>query len=270
MKKLMSLMMVCAMLATTAMGCGDDAAESTATTTTTTATTTTTEAEETTTTEATTTTPEIPAPTVDANAITFEDDDLWTAHAMCEKNFENDESNVELTVEEFNGTKQLRIQVLDKDDNGTYKVPKIVFNIAELVGAENIHKIKKISCDFTSNAVGEFTGDDGTAALVPGNAMGALAGGLAAEKKTDADGGLVQNTWATFTEFAFDCWDWQWCYSHVDANILLDANCYEEGNADATFVIMRWGIPNQADLYVDNITFYDADGNSIPLVYSPS
>ena len=34
-------------------------------------------------------------------------------------------------------------------------------------------------------------------------------------------------------------------------------------------MVMRWGIPNQADLYIDNITFYDADGKSIPLVYTP-
>ena len=32
---------------------------------------------------------------------------------------------------------------------------------------------------------------------------------------------------------------------------------------------MRWSIPNQADVYLDNITFYDEDGNSIPIVYKP-
>ena len=137
-----------------------------------------------------------PTPTVDENAITFEDGDLYTAHSMAEKNYENDESATKLTIEEFNGTKQLRVQVLDKDDSGTYKVPKVVFNLAELVGAENLNKIKSISCDITGVAVGMFTGDDGSEMLVPGNVIGALGGNLAAEKKTDADGGLLQNTWA--------------------------------------------------------------------------
>ncbi|MBQ2264814.1 MAG: hypothetical protein II341_05345 [Oscillospiraceae bacterium] len=31
------------------------------------------------------------------------------------------------------------------------------------------------------------------------------------------------------------------------------------------FLIMRWGIQNLSSMYIDNITFYDADGNSIPL-----
>ena len=32
---------------------------------------------------------------------------------------------------------------------------------------------------------------------------------------------------------------------------------------------MRWGISNEADLYIDNLTFYDEDGNSIPIVNEP-
>ena len=130
--------------------------------------------------------------------------------------------------------------------------------------------IKSISCDITGVAVGMFTGDDGSEMLVPGNVMGALGGNLAAEKKTDADGGLLQNTWANLTEFSFAEWENNWVYSHVEANILLDANRYEAGYDGATLVLMRWGIPNQADLYIDNITFYDEDGKSIPLAYKPS
>lgn len=32
--------------------------------------------------------------------------------------------------------------------------------------------------------------------------------------------------------------------------------------------IMRWGMQNIQDTYIDNITFFDADGNSIPLTIS--
>ena len=34
---------------------------------------------------------------------------------------------------------------------------------------------------------------------------------------------------------------------------------------DANFLIMRWGIANESDMYIDNIVFYDEDGNSIPV-----
>ena len=34
---------------------------------------------------------------------------------------------------------------------------------------------------------------------------------------------------------------------------------------DANFLIMRWGLANESDMMIDNIVFYDADGNSIPL-----
>ena len=37
----------------------------------------------------------------------------------------------------------------------------------------------------------------------------------------------------------------------------------------ANFLIMRWGLSNEADLYLDNIIFYDEDGNSIPIVNEP-
>ncbi|WP_276796668.1 hypothetical protein [Ruminococcus champanellensis] len=271
MKKLAALLLTCSMLAAVT-GCGDnkDSSSQAATEAASTAAATTEAATTEAPTEAPSTERPAPTPTVDENAITFEDGDLYTAHSMAEKNYENDESATKLTIEEFNGTKQLRVQVLDKDDSGTYKVPKVVFNLAELVGAENLNKIKSISCDITGVAVGMFTGDDGSEMLVPGNVMGALGGNLAAEKKTDADGGLLQNTWANLTEFSFAEWENNWVYSHVEANILLDANRYEAGYDGATLVLMRWGIPNQADLYIDNITFYDEDGKSIPLAYKPS
>lgn len=229
------------------------------------------------------TAPPTPTPVVDANAITFESGDLFTAHAMEEKDYANDESRVKLTVEPFNGTQQLRIQVLDQDpDTGDYKVPKVVFQLAALVGAENLGKIDKISCDMTAVAVGNFTDPDtGTQMLVPGNLMGAFCGNLAEEKQKNAAGAVIQNAWTTHgPEFAFSAWEWNWGYFHYETNALfndvngtLDAalaakDCYETGYEKATLVLMRWGIPNQADLYLDNLTFWDRDGKSIPIVYS--
>ena len=34
---------------------------------------------------------------------------------------------------------------------------------------------------------------------------------------------------------------------------------------DVNFSVMRWGMQNISDFYIDNITFYDIEGNAIPL-----
>ena len=75
--------------------------------------------------------PEYPVFTPDPNAITFNDsDDLYTAHCMAQKNFENDESNCRLSVAEYKGERQLKIEVLDFDkEKYMYKTPKIVFDM---------------------------------------------------------------------------------------------------------------------------------------------
>lgn len=216
-------------------------------------------------TEEETTEPPIPTPEVDANAISFEDGDLYTAHCL---GTDADESACTLTVEEFNGSQQLRIQVLDFDDvGGNYKIPKIVFNIGDLIGYENLSKVQKITCDISAKAIGEFVGEDGVGYIVPGNLMGALGGALAAEKVLDDEGNVIQNTWSNLVEFSAAEWNFDWVYTHVEADILLDVNHFQDGFQDAKLMVMRWGIPNQADMYIDNLTFWDKDGNSIPLVY---
>ena len=157
------------------------------------------------------------------------------------------------------------MEVLDqKADGSGYKIPKIVFDVAKLVGAENLSRIQRISCDVTAVAVGTFTAENGEEILVPGNLMLGVAGKLAAENTTE------QADWITFTEKSTDEWENEWVYLHVDANSPLPRNHYQDGYEGATLVFMRWSIPNQADLYLDNLTFYDADGNSLPIVYAPA
>ncbi len=207
--------------------------------------------------------PDYPVFAPDKNAITFNDsDDLYTAHCMAQKNFENDESDCRLSVAEYRGERQLKIEVLDFDkEKFMYKVPKIVFDMDELVGSENLSKVKSFSCDITQVAVGEFKGDDGEMMLVPGNLMGTF-GSNVGEECADwyAPAG-------SSNEYATAEWDFEWEYLHVEGKWLLKG--FVDGTTDSTLVFMRWGIPNQADIYIDNITFYDEDGNSVPIVYTP-
>lgn len=206
--------------------------------------------------------PDYPVVTPDANAITFNDsDDLFTAHCMAQKNFENDESNCNLSVAEYKGERQLKIEVLDYDNEKyMYKTPKIVFDVDELVGVDNLRKVKSFSCDITQVAVGEFTGDDGEKMLVPGNLMGTFGSNVGEEGDWYVPAG-------SSNEYAQAEWDFEWEYLHVEGKWLLKG--FVDGAADSTLVFMRWSIPNQADIYLDNITFYDEDGNSIPIVYTP-
>lgn len=206
--------------------------------------------------------PDYPVITPDANAITFDDsDDLFTAHCMAQKNFENDEADCNLSVAEYKGEKMLKIEVLGYDEEKhMYKVPKIVFDMDELVGADNLSKVKSFTCDITQVAVGEFKGDDGEMMLVPGNLMGTFGSNVGEDSKWYQPTGSAN-------EFAQEEWTFEWEYLHVEGKWLLKG--FADGNTESTLVFMRWGIPNQADIYIDNITFYDEDGNSIPIVYTP-
>ncbi len=256
---LSALTLMCAFTA-----CGDEggkeSSESTTTSTTTTTTTSTT----------TTTTTTAPAKLeVDPNAITFDTASLYTGHCMAESNFTNDEAECELSIEELDGDKKLRVQVLGKNEDGDYKVPKIVFNLAELIGAENTGEIGQISVDFTCKAEGVWVNDDGTESKVVGNFLGAIAGNIAEEKGVDADGITTQNTWATHYEFSLNDWENEQQTWRVDAKVpaLLAVNGYADNYEGATLVIMRWGQANQVDFYIDNITIYDKNGKSMPIIY---
>ncbi|MCR4761245.1 MAG: hypothetical protein K5705_13435 [Oscillospiraceae bacterium] len=202
------------------------------------------------------------------DAITFEDGALYTAHQMGEG---GDEADIELSVADLDGDKKLKVHVLRDESTGKFGVPKIVFNLPEMIGVENVGKIGKISVDFTCIANETWHNDDGTESLVVGNFLGALAGNLASEKVKDADGNITQNSWATHYEFKYEDWEnaehtWR-CETEVPAK-KIPANGYAENDPGTTLVIMRWGQANDVDFYIDNITFYDKDGNTIPITFT--
>lgn len=208
--------------------------------------------------------PEKPVLVADENAITFEDGDIYTAYNIdvdAEGKGNGDSSGTNLSVVEYNGSKMLKIEVLEQDDEGNYKVPKVGFDVDALVGAENVDKIKSFQFDMFQVAVGTFTGEDGTEVLCPANFIGGFGGN---SPTTDNP-----SRWVSFGDFSAAEWTWDWVYTQFQGKILLDSNKFEAGQEGCSIVLMRWGQPNQADIYIDNITFFDADGNSIPIVYTP-
>ncbi|MBR5371667.1 MAG: hypothetical protein IK130_05565 [Oscillospiraceae bacterium] len=271
--KLLAFLSAAAMLGSvTACGKAEDSAPVQTTAAATAAETTVTTAAETTT-VTTTTKPdpvfvdELKDKEIPVGAITFDTPSLYTAHAM---GGGGDEAPVELSLVDFDGDKKLRVRVL-RQDGEDFQVPKIVFNLGELIGAENTGKIGHISVDFTTLAREEWQNDDGTASVVVGNFLGALAGNIAKEKGKDADGNLTQNDWATHKEFSYQDWDnfghtWR-CEADIPA-LMVASNGYAENNDAATLVIMRWGQKNAVDFYIDNISILDKEGKAIPFIYN--
>lgn len=221
--------------------------------------------EATTTTSATTT--EEPLPTPDDGAITFDTPSLYTAHA----GDDSGAAQVNLDIVNLDGNNKLRVQVLDKNDKGEYNIPKIIFDLPTLLGQGNVSKIGKISADFTCKALGTWQNDDGSESLVVGNFLGTFGSTLAMEKGTDADGNLTQNTWGQ-TDFSFQDWENATHNWHFEATYpikKLPVNNYSDDEG-TNLLIMRWGQKNQVDFYIDNLTFYDKDGNVMPIVFDAS
>lgn len=177
---------------------------------------------------------------------------------FAEKDYENDESHVNLSVEELAGVPMLKVETLDQDDQGNYKIPKIKFHMEKLFeGHEaDLEKIFTIKADVVTKAVGEFTGDDGTKSLVPGNFMGAFV--------TQPTTGEGENSWNDLYDFGEAEWTSEWgSYELTMRPGIKDGATFVNSTEPQYVSLMRWGIPNQADFYIADLRFEDEDGNVI-------
>ena len=202
--------------------------------------------------------PPEPVEASDPNAVTFDDGDFSFVTVISD----DDKAAVgELSVEEVMGNKMLKFT----DDNSVPlegKVQKLSINAAQLVGLENLPKVRKIEFDLYAKATADhFVNEDGENVFAPGWIGGG--GGTVTAK---------DEKWYDFSEFAGGEYDFELSGAvHGEFKFLLadGGMCWSEDMTDANFLIMRWGLSNEADLYVDNIVFYDEDGNSIPIVNIP-
>lgn len=202
--------------------------------------------------------PPEPVEASDPNAVTFDDGDFSFVSVISD----DDKAAVgELSVEEVMGNKMLKFT----DDNSVPlegKVQKLSINAAQLVGLENLPKVRKIEFDLYAKATADhFVNEDGENVFAPGWIGGG--GGTVTAK---------DEKWYDFSEFSGGEYDFELSGAvHGEFKFLLadGGMCWSEDMTDANFLIMRWGLSNEADLYVDNIVFYDEDGNSIPIVNIP-
>lgn len=177
---------------------------------------------------------------------------------MCEKDFENDESDVAISVEEVEGIPMLRFQVLDQNDAGTYKIPKVQFDMSKLFEGQTdvLDDIFTVEVEVMTKAEGMFVGDDGSEALVPGNFMGALVSQPGSDPESlawkELDSSIAESEWTS---------EWATYKFTVRPGLM---GPWEAVDTTQFFTFMRWGIPNQQDFYFVDITFKDADDNILP------
>ena len=198
--------------------------------------------------------PPVPVEADDPNAVTF-DDGLFDFAAA--KSDDKDCASGTLSVVELMGNKMLKFT----DDNTVPlegKVQKIVISAAKLLGSEGAAKVRSIEFDMYAQATADhLKTDDADGVRAPGWIGG---GGGTVTAKDDK--------WYDFKEFSGGEYNFETSGNvHAVFKFLLadDGQCWSEDMEDANFLIMRWGIANESDTFIDNIVFYDEDGKSIPL-----
>ena len=255
MKKHLALIAVlAAMVALTACGkqtANDSAAETTAPVT---------DAE---TTEEETTEPPTNAPVAegDANACTFDEVGADVAELVVDDDAAADGT---LTIEEIDGNKMLKFtDQTTTADNIEDAVQKIRFDVTKLLAQDQLELVDHIEFDLYAQAKDTiYVNEDGENVKAPG-----WIGGGGGTQTCDGK-------WYGFADFsATDVQEYVLERSdacHVTFKFLLAASGrkWDATMTEPYLQIMRWGMGNVSDLYIDNITFYDADGNSIPLTIS--
>lgn len=203
--------------------------------------------------------PPSPVEASDPNTVTFDDDNFLFAAVISD---DDASAAGELSVVEVQGNKMLKFT-----DNLEVpldiKVQKICINSAMLVGTENLSKIRRIEFDLYADAISDkYVNEDGESIKAPGW-IGGGGGTITANTNSDGDA-----KWYDFQEFGGGEYTFDMSGAvHGEFKFLLaDAGeCWSEEMLDANFLIMRWGIANDSNLYLDNIVFYDKDNNSIPI-----
>ena len=204
-----------------------------------------------------------PMPQGDINSVTFDEIGTEIAEILNDDDFTVKGT---LSIETIDGNRLLKFtDTSTTAENLETAVQKIRFNVGMLLAPEQLSQVNSITLDLYAEAKDNlFVNDDGDNMEVAGWIGGG--GGT-----VTADG-----TWYGFTDFSgtglqeYNLKRSDACHVKFQFLLASSGKCWNETVEDVNFLLMRWGMQNISDIYIDNLTFYDVDGNSIPLTLSNS
>lgn len=203
--------------------------------------------------------PPSPVEASDPNSVTF-DDGNFDFITIQDSNI--DSAKGKLSIVEIKGNKMLKFtDDLSVPIDG--KVQKLIVSASKLLDAKDLPKVRSIQFDLYADATAKnYTNKDGKKVKAPGTICG---GGGTVTAKTDSKG---KGKWYDFESFEGGEYNFDMSGAvHAEFKFLLAAGglTWDEKMEDANFLIMRWGSENDSNLYLDNIVFYDENGNSLPV-----
>ena len=153
------------------------------------------------------------------------------------------------------------LSLIDRATGNIYITPS--HKAKALLAPEDLPKVRSIEFDIYADAVSEnYKNQDGNMVKAPGT-ISAGGGTVTAKESSDGEG-----TWYDFAEFQGGEYNCERSGAvHAQFKFLLAESgvCWAEDMDDANFLVMRWGSENESNLYIDNIVFYDENGQSIPV-----
>ena len=182
--------------------------------------------------------------------IDFEDGD----YSFVYLNLDDGSDNSVLSVEDYDGSKQLKVDVQQ-----TGKVPKVWFDLDKITARENTIQISTIEMDLT------FVPKSETEMVGWAGGVIASAGGF---DQNNTQGSQInpnwtQTDWASEDENAYT--EGMPAKVHATKKFLLPASKYTAEGTNPFFGIMRWAADTNYVMYVDNIVLKDKDGNALPV-----
>lgn len=199
-----------------------------------------------------------PFPNADFNAVTFDSIGTIIAEIVCD---DDAAASGTLSVVSVDGNNMLKFtDESTTTDNLEEAVQKVRIDVTKLLAPEQFANVYSIGFDLYAEAKSDaFVNDDGENMLVPG-----WIGGGGGSETADGDWyGFADFSGSDINEYSMERSD----ACHVTFKFLLAASGkqWDDTMTEPNFLIMRWGMQNLSDMYLDNITFYDKSGKSIPL-----
>lgn len=182
--------------------------------------------------------------------IDFEDGD----YSFVYLNLDDGSDNSVLSVEDYDGSKQLKVDVQQ-----TGKVPKVWFDLDKITARENTVQISTIEMDLT------FVPKSETEMVGWAGGVIASAGGFdqSNPQGSQINPNWTQTDWASEDENAYT--EGMPAKVHATKKFLLPASKYTAEGTNPFFGILRWAADTNYVMYVDNIVLKDKDGNALPV-----